>query len=294
MSFKIFIYYCAMCGGWAAFLAWAIVQAMGRIENIFVRAPLVGGLLGMFVAAAVGTLDAILNAVGIQRVIRAALCAGLGLVGGAVGGILGEILNYYLSVPLVIGWILAGMFIGASIGAFDILRAFASGQEIRPAFKKTQNGIYGGFLGGLVGGLPFTFLIGNEHLPNSSLTISMVILGMSIGLMIGLAQVILTEAWVCVEEGFRAGRELMLSKDETTIGRAESCDLGMFGDNAILKLHARILLKNNRYLLARAAEEGETYINDKPIGETPVPLRSGDQIRLGKSVLLFGERQKRK
>ena len=33
-----------------------------------------------------------------------------------------------------------------------------------------------------------------------------------------------------------AGREIMLTKDETTIGRAESCDIGLFGDNAIERL----------------------------------------------------------
>ena len=45
---------------------------------------------------------------------------------------------------------------------------------------------------------------------------------------------------------------MMLSKDETTIGRAETCDIGLFGDNTIEQLHARILLKGNRYLLADA------------------------------------------
>ena len=29
MSFKLFIYYCALCGGWAAFLAWGLVQWLG-------------------------------------------------------------------------------------------------------------------------------------------------------------------------------------------------------------------------------------------------------------------------
>ena len=57
-----------------------------------------------------------------------------------------------------------------------------------------------------------------------------VALGMCIGLLIGLAQVILKEAWVRVEAGFRAGREMILSKPEVTIGRAESCDIGLFGD----------------------------------------------------------------
>lgn len=29
MSFKNFIYYCAICGGWAAFLAWGVTEMMG-------------------------------------------------------------------------------------------------------------------------------------------------------------------------------------------------------------------------------------------------------------------------
>ncbi len=73
---------------------------------------------------------------------------------------------------------------------------------------------------------------------------------------------VLKEAWIKVAQGFRAGRELMLSKEETTIGRAENCDLGMFGDNTIERLHSRILLENNRYLLADAETPGGTYLND--------------------------------
>jgi hypothetical protein len=294
MSFKVFIYYCALCGGWAAFLTWGVVQVIGESRYPAVTALVRGGLLGMFVAAAVGMLDAILNSVGIARLMRVGVCAGLGFCGGSIGGFLGQLLNEYLSLPLFVGWILAGMLIGASIGAFDLIRAVATRQDVSVALKKVLNGIYGGFLGGFLGGLPFAILRDYDRLPRSGLTISLVLLGMCIGSMIGLAQVILKEAWIKVEEGFRAGRELMLSKDETTIGRAESCDLGLFGDNAIQKLHARILLKNNRYLLAHAADEGETWVNDEEVGEKPVPLRSGDRIRLGRCVLLFGERQKRK
>jgi hypothetical protein len=294
MSFKAFIYYCALCGGWAAFLTWGIVQKVGRLGSVYLDASLVGGLLGLFVAAAVGMLDGILNSVGFQRVVRVVLCAVLGLVGGAIGGLVGQFLNSMANVPLVVGWLLAGVLIGASIGAFDLLRAISSGQDFGAAIKKTLNGVYGGLLGGFLGGLPFTFLRDLESLPRSGRTISLVVLGMCIGLMIGLAQVILKEAWIKVEEGFRAGRELMLTRNETTIGRAESCDLGLFGDAAIQKLHARILLQNNRYMLAHAAEDGETWLNDEEVGGKPVPLRSGDRIHLGKCVLLFRERQKRR
>jgi hypothetical protein len=293
MSFKFFIYYCALCGGWAAFVTWMVVSPID-VSNPILKACLRGGVLGMLVAAAVGLVDAMQSAAGAQRVVRVGLCGALGLFGGALGGLVGQLLNEYLGLPIFFGWMLAGVLIGAAIGAYDVLQALLESKELGPAVKKVLNGVYGGFLGGFVGGLPFTFLIGNRFLPRSSLTISLVILGACIGLMIGLAQVILKEAWVRVEEGVRAGRELLLTKDETTIGRAEGCDLGLFGDNAIQKLHARIVLKNNRYLLAHAAEEGETYLNDEEVGGKPLPLRSGDRIRLGRCVLRFGERAKRK
>jgi MFS family permease len=298
MSFKAFIYYCAICGGWAAFAAWLALWAVGavRIDNPFLKTPLIAGFLGLLVAAGVGVVDAMLNAVGFQRVLRVAVCMGVGLVGGAFGGLIGEALHSFNPYLLLIGWLLVGVAIGASLGVFDLLRAATTGGNLGVALKKTLNGVYGGFLGGFVGGVFFGLLYANEAtrqaLPNGSLAIGLVILGMCIGLLIGLAQVVLKEAWLKVEAGFRAGREVMLSKDDTTIGRAESCDIGLFGDGALEKLHARIQRKNNQYLLADAATAGGTYLNDKPVRK-PTPLRNGDKIRVGNCVLRFGDRAKR-
>jgi hypothetical protein len=295
MSFKLFIYYCAVVGGWAAFLTWGAAQGSGirDLGSPYGRAALIGGLLGLLVASAIGLVDALLNAVGFQRVLRVLVCLGVGLVGGMLGGLVGQILNSRLHVPFFVGWILTGICIGASIGVFDLLRAALTGQDFHVPIKKTLNGIYGGLVGGLLGGVLFGLLFPNPYIPHTDLAIGLVILGLCIGLFVGLAQVILKEAWVKVEAGFRAGRELMLSKDETTIGRAESCDLGLFGDNTIERLHARILLKDNRYLLADADTPGGTYLNDRPVSR-PTPLKAGDTIRVGNSVLSFGERQKRK
>lgn len=119
-----------------------------------------------------------------------------------------------------------------------------------------------------------------------------VALGLCIGLLIGLAQVILKEAWIQVEAGFRAGRQMILSKPEFTIGRAESCDIGLFGDAAVERLHARILLQNNQYYLSDAGTPAGTFLNGRPIAQ-PTPLRSGDAIGIGKSLLRFSERAKR-
>ncbi|MHB1424035.1 MAG: FHA domain-containing protein [Gemmataceae bacterium] len=295
MSFRLFIYYCAICGGWAAFVTWGILAATGLRGDIkpYQWAALTGALLGMILAAAIGGVDAMLNAVGSQRYVRVGICLGIGLFGGLLGGFVGEFLHGTLRFPVFIGWMLTGGCIGASIGIYDLLRSLSTKGEIRVPLKKTLNGVYGGLLGGFLGGLPFGLLMGRSAIPRTDLAISLVILGLCIGLLIGLAQVFLKEAWLKVAQGFRPGRELLLAKDETTIGRAESCDLGLFGDNSIERLHARILLREQRYLLADAETPGGTFLNEERIG-TPTPLKSGDRIRVGNSVIEFGERQKRK
>jgi hypothetical protein len=187
---------------------------------------------------------------------------------------------------------LVGLAIGASIGVYDLLRARASGQPGGPATRKVANGMIGGVIGGLVGGVLFD-LAESDLLPRSSLAVGLVVLGVCIGLLIGLAQVILKEAWLRVEAGFRPGRELIISRSETTIGRAESCDIGLFGDAGIEKVHARVVLHGNRYLLADGGSQAGTLLNGKRIAQ-PTPLRSGDTIRVGDSIMRFGERQKRK
>ncbi len=293
MSFRLFIYYCAICGGWAAFLAWGVAQGAGfrSIANLYLRATLIAGTLGLFVAAAVGAVDAWLNAGGSQRYVRVSTCLGVGLLGGMLGGFVGEFLHSTLHFPVFIGWMLTGICVGASIGVYDLLRSWRTGGDTRAPLKKTLNGIYGGLLGGFLGGLPFGLLMGSTAIPRTDLALSLVVLGLCIGLLIGLAQVVLKEAWLRVVQGFRPGRELLLVKGETTIGRAESCDLGLFGDNTIERLHARILLQNRRYLLADADTPGGTFLNEERI-TAPTPLHSGDKIRVGNSVIEFGERQR--
>ena len=140
-------------------------------------------------------------------------------------------------------------------------------------------------------GNPATTL--KDYLPKTTLAVGLVILGMCIGLLIGVAQIVLKEAWVRVEKGFRAGREMILSKPDTVIGRAEGCDIALFGDMQVEKQHARIVLKGDRYILVDSDTPGGTSVNGQRISG-PYPLSNGDMIGCGKSMVRFEERARRR
>jgi len=306
MNFKNFIYYCALCGAWAALFAWLIAEVMGQNEastsdrEAIMKSATVAAILGLLLASVIGFLDALMNATGFQRIVRVFVCLLVGLVGSLAGGALGETLATYVLgqfVGRIIGWIVVGVIIGGSLGVFDLLRAMAAGKGKGQAVRKIVNGVIGGTLGGALGGT-LTAMIGQtpirETLPRFVLATGLVILGACIGLLIGLAQVILKEAWVKVEQGFKAGRQMILSKPDTTIGRAEGSDIALFGDQQCEKLHAHIVLKGDRYVLVEHGSPGTgTFINDQRISGQ-APLKSGDLIRVGKSLLRFEERAKRK
>jgi hypothetical protein len=307
MSFKLFVYYCALCGGWAGLMSWAFSLAVSGIEDDRVRYMLVAALLGFFVAAAISAVDAFLNDKLVLGLIRVGIAVSVSFIGAMIVGLIGQVIYRKLyqalgehqaasalvgGTVIVITWIIVGVIIGGSVGLFDLGKSVFAQQRLAFSISKIFKGCAGGAVGGLVGGIFKAVSENLEQLKYSGRATGFVILGLCIGLLIGLAQIILKEAWVRVEQGFRPGRELMLVKDETTIGRAEACDLGLFGDNGVERKHARILLKDGRYLLYDEGTPGGTYVNDRRI-DGPTPLRSGDLIRVGRNVIKFGERQKR-
>ncbi len=296
MSFRLFLFYCAVGGAWAGFLAGlAKITVWGedQVGPAVLRTGLIAATLGFLLGGAVSAVDAILNDRGLRRFQRVAVCLLAGAVCGFGCGALGQVLYDRLSIPVVVSWVLVGVCIGVSIGLFDLARAFLAGQARSQAVKKITNGVIGGVIGGILGGLCTAGLeVLQTRLDRTRQISGQVLLGASIGLVIGLAQVILKEAWIKVESGFWAGRELMLSREVTTVGRAEFCDIGLFGDNAVERLHARILLRDNRYLVADEGSAAGTFVNDERVHQ-PTVLRSGDAIRVGQTVLRFGERPRR-
>jgi hypothetical protein len=307
MSFRLFIYYCALCGAWAALFGWALGRFLGSTPNELANAGIKGFCLGFFVSLALGLVDAFMNLSSFKQIVvgvmRVSVAVMVGSIGGMMGGMFGQILFGIkdLSLFLILGWTVTGFLIGISVGVFDMASRFMRQEDIGGALRKTINGALGGTVGGLLGAVLLIALHGvwsnvfsgkPATLLWSPSSTGFIALGMCIGLLIGLAQIILKEAWVKVETGRRAGKEMIVAKKEFTIGRAEACDLGLFGDPSIEKMHARIVRQGNRYYLADLNTPGGTFLNGQRVRE-PMPLRDGDAIRVGTCTVRFGERAKR-
>jgi hypothetical protein len=306
MSFRLFVYYCALCGAFAAFLGWVAGRLPGEMRSLS-EAGVKGLLLGLTVALALSIVETCWNfsvTKLIQSVPRVLVAILISSIGGLIGGVLGQALLLYVVDFfgfVMFGWILTGLLIGVSLAAFDLLMRLFTGADLSAALRKLLNGVLGGTVGGLLGSLLYLLIGGfwKFLFPHkfdklwSPSAIGFAALGACIGLMIGLAQVILKEAWLKVEAGFRPGREMIISRDVLTVGRAEACDIGLFGDPSVEKVHARILKQGDHYLLADNDTPGGTYLNDERING-PTPLKAGDAIRVGKCVIRFQERQKKK
>ena len=306
MSFRLFIYYCAAWGACAAFFGWLLGRFLAGEPGLG-SASIKGLALGLLVALGLGLVDALAAAsqrdVGAMG-IRLTLALLIGAVGGLIGGFIGQLFVGWTDGKwqsfYIFGWTLTGLLIGMAPAAFDMLSAILRNEERhgdqtqaaqrhdrRHGRRRDWQSGLSVFTQRFWGGL-FTSSVDYLYSPSAA---GFVALGACIGLAVGLAQVMLKEAWVRVEAGFRPGRELILTKPEITLGRAESCDVGLFGGQGVEKLHARITCQGDRYLLADAGTPGGTMLNGVRVTE-PAPLRHGDRIQLGNCVLIFGERRK--
>jgi hypothetical protein len=308
MSFLRFIYYCAAWGGAAAYLAWAAALVLSD-DGIVLPATVRGLALGVFVGLGLALVDALVVPGGKRPVViigRILIALGIGSFGGLFGGLLSGVL-LWTAVKLtgtpwrslqLFGWTFTGFLIGAAPAAYDLIASLARREALGGAGRKVRNGLLGGLAGGLAGGLVSLFLseawggafkaadVNDLWSPRAA---GFVALGALIGLSVALAQVILRESWLRVESGFRPGRQLLLTRPEVTIGRAESCDVGLFGDTRVEKQHARIVRQGNVFLLTDLGTASGTFVNGQRI-TGPTPLNSGDKIQVGGSVLAFGTR----
>jgi FHA domain len=297
MSLMRLILWSTLIGGWSAFFGWLFSES--ALHLWIQRSAFVAILMATLVAIPIG--GGICCASGLTNPNLALLFKrlGLGLAGGLLGGLLGSLvgscifgvlglittLGFVEFVGRVIGWTLIGTGIGVGIGVSEGI--------VDRSFNKLRNGLIGGVVGGFLGGL-FFGLISLSGGSITSRAVSFVLLGLCIGLFIGLAQVILKEAWITVEAGFRPGRQMILGTDLITMGTSEKSSMIFiaFGAKGVEPTHLKIIKQEDgRYRLEDNQSRTGTLLNGQPI-TGPTALSDGDAIQFGVNVVRFNERVK--
>jgi hypothetical protein len=93
-------------------------------------------------------------------------------------------------------------------------------------------------------------------------------------------------AVVSFKRGSRAGKRFSLKRMPCLIGRDPNSDICL-EDPHVIRQHAKIYTTNNDYYLMDLG--GETFVNGQAIRRSSAALKSGDVVRLGKTVMfVFG------
>jgi pSer/pThr/pTyr-binding forkhead associated (FHA) protein len=274
--------------------------------------------LGMLVGAALGVaLGAVEGAsVGSPRLLMKGMLIGLfvgalgGIVGAYVGGVVyqwalfgkdadvlvsgGNILDFTHAVlARALGWTFLGAFPGLAAGAATLSR------------KRATHGLAGGLIGGFLGGFAFDLIATVIATPiqgvaaagtgvhkfeagGLSRAIGFTLIGLLTGLFIGLVEEYFKQAWVRVLAGNNEGRDYILSKPLTVLGRDERADVPLFGDPGLSPQHAAIRMENGRHTLLDGGAQMGSVVNGQPVQQQL--LRDGDMIQLGQVRLLFREK----
>jgi pSer/pThr/pTyr-binding forkhead associated (FHA) protein len=259
---------------------WAAAEPLAGVGNVYLRAILLGAMIGVFVSAFIGAIEGLSASHKNQTWQGVKLGSLAGLVGGGSGLLIGE-LAFGLFGGLggrIVGWGVFGL--AAGLGAGWVGRSVA----------RLRNGGIGGCLGGAVGGALYQIV--TTLLPQTAgRGLALALLGAVIGLGIGLVSEILKRGWFMVirsqSRNAREGKEYPLVKAKTTIGRAEENDVGLFGDQSVANRHAVVEWQKGKFFLARG--EGQVRVNQQPVTQ-PVQLKNGDRVEVGGTLLLFRDR----
>jgi pSer/pThr/pTyr-binding forkhead associated (FHA) protein len=166
----------------------------------------------------------------------------------------------------------------------------------------TRQGLFGGLAGGLVGGVLFqcaALVIGTG---SPARLLGFVCIGASTGFFIGLIQTLFRQAWIKVVLGRNEGKEYLIGKPVTVIGRSELADIGIFGNPKIMPHHFAIEQVQGRFRLQVIVPDEYTRRNTTPanvivngmVVNPDVWLTNGDTIKVDDRTLVFHERLSRK
>jgi hypothetical protein len=261
--------------------------------------PCVAGLIGLFIGAADGVICRLPR--------RALLSGGVGLIVGFVGGFIMSIVAGIVYAPLnylaaknsgnsalsavgfaiqmggrSLSWCLAGMAMG-----------LGQGIALRSS-RLLLYGFLGGVVGGLLGGLFFDpidlILLGSDK-PSAhwSRIIGFSLIGLSVGAMIGIVELLARDAWLRMTRGPLTGKEFLLFKDVMAIGASPRSDIYLFNDSLVAPDHAILRAVGDECEIEARSDSHPIQLNSRSV--TRARLRHGDTVTIGQTMFVFQRRK---
>ena len=262
--------------------------------------PLVAGFIGLFIGAADGLVCRLPR--------RALLCGAVGLFVGFVGGFIFSLAAGVIYSPLnhlaeglsdegsgltpmgfavqIIGRSLAWCLAGAAMGL---------GQGIALRSKRLLlYGFLGGVVGGLLGGLlfdPIDMILLGPDKPSAewSRLIGFAVIGLSVGGMIGIVELLARDAWLRMTQGPLTGKEFLIFKDVMNVGSSPRSDIYLFNDPQVAEQHAVIRAIGDECEVEARQTANPVLLNNRSV--TRARLRHGDNVTIGRTSFVFQQRK---
>jgi Inner membrane component of T3SS, cytoplasmic domain len=263
--------------------------------------PLVAGLIGLFVGAADGIVCRLPR--------RAILCGLVGLLVGFIGGFICGLIANIVYAPLsqlamrqsgneasgltAFGFII--QMIGRSLAWCLAGMAMGLGQGIALRSKRLLlYGLLGGVVGGLFGGMlfdPIDMILLGPDKPSAhwSRLIGFAVIGLCVGGMIGIVELLARDAWLRMTQGPLTGKEFLIFKDVMNVGASPRSDIYLFNDPLVAAQHATLRALGDECEIEARDSTNPVLLNNRPIKRAR--LRHGDNVTVGRTSFVFQQRK---
>lgn len=154
-------------------------------------------------------------------------------------------------------------------------------------------GLIGGVVGGILGGMlfdPLDLLILGADKPSAHISrmVGFMVIGASVGGMIGLVELLARDSWLRMEEGPLTGKEFLVFKDVMKVGSSPRSDIYLFNDPRVEGHHATLRTVGEALEVESVNAQRQVLVNDRAVRRAR--LRHGDRITLGRTVFIYQRR----
>lgn len=284
------IYYNAIFGAIGGLIGWFVVGLFPTGDwDILIAYAFVGAGVGAFIGLLTGSVGGLM----VQRSVRRATLGAVlgciaGLASGTIGLLLGEGFFLILKGGLIgrsLGWTFLGLFLGMGDGLINL------------KMKRAGYGAVGGMLGGLAGGLVYEsmtelFIKQSGDIQIVVGAIGVILIGACLGgiipLSVELIAAVVGRGALEVLNGKRQGLVVSVI-DRVTLGSYDGCEVYLPMDKGIAKKHALVYQGKGGFFAQDLGSAAGTFVGNRrvPIQTPGLQLRSGDQIRLGETLVRF-------